>query len=302
MQTVRGITLSWLRYSGIIVSLLLTAACSGAATVSGNTPTSTVLPFTPTAQPTCASLLPGSGPATAGANFSDVSFPENSVSTPIVLHTSGTGRFTISLFDVCSPNTSVAAVDSFYATSLTSHGWAYAPTLPFDGGYQKACGDPNCWGKGAAPRYVGLEKVTATGNNLVKYSLRLFVPPPVPNCPVGPFTGPGGPFVAFFFNKPDLPVPPLTETGPGDGFDQANFSQSNGSMCSSGTAASITSFFAAELPNLGWVNGPPPAGCITGGGSGTWWIKNNRAFKATVPASGGYNPGAGWGYDYCEPV
>src|SRR5579872_6771663 len=210
--------------AGVAIALL---ACGSTGTVnlqatntpaSGSTPSSSPTAIgatnTPGLPATCATLLPGAGSATAGSHFADVTFPANSVSTTIALHSSGTGQWSIYTFNVCSPNNTAAAVRTFFAAQLPAHSWAQSPTLPFNGSYQAPCGDPYCWAKDTAPRYVGLENVTDAGNNNVTYRIRLFIPPPSPQCP-SPFLGPSGPFDTWMVSSSvGVPAPPLAEHGP----------------------------------------------------------------------------------------
>src|SRR5271165_4017417 len=139
----------------VAATFALITACSGGSSLASNlTPTpATQTPAAPTAttaaQPTattaaatgCAGVsgFSGAGSATAGPGFSDVPFPAGSVSTPIVQQSSGTGLFTVDTFNVCSPGTSKSAVQSFYASQMVAASWVYAPTVPYDGGYQAAC-------------------------------------------------------------------------------------------------------------------------------------------------------------------
>src|SRR5262249_30897476 len=194
----------------IFIALILTllTACSSTASVTALGPTATPT-LTPTPVPTCATLsgFSNAGPASAGASFADVPFPGGSIGTAPKQTTSGTGLFTISELDACTAGTSANAVRTFYAQHLASGSWTQATTEPYDGQYQAACGDPYCWKRGGAPRYVSLEKVTDKDKGLVTYHLRLAKPPTAPNCPASPF---GGPPYATFVPKSDIPLPPLT--------------------------------------------------------------------------------------------
>jgi hypothetical protein len=70
---------------------------------------------------------------------------------------------------------------SYFASGLPHAGWTQAPRLPYDGAYQASCGDPYCWKKDHAPRYVSLESVTSHGGGVVTYHIRLAVPPNEPS-------------------------------------------------------------------------------------------------------------------------
>ncbi len=290
--------------AGLLALAAIVAGCGQTVTVVNNGPTATIPATTqpstsPTPIPTCATLVPGSGPASAGSSFSDVSFPTGSVGTAPALHASGTGRWTISLMQACAPNTTASFVRSFYAGQLPALGWAYSPTLPFDGGYQAPCGDAYCWAKGTASRYVGLEFPTDHAGGFVTFQLRLFIPPPTPNCSGGPFQPP--PYKSFASNDSSLPLPPLTVYGAGDG----SGALLSNTMCSAGTADSVNSFYTTELPKLGWHQGSfpphaPPEDC-GGPGSYSGWISPDGKAVMSWSATGGGVPATGWNLSVCAP-
>jgi hypothetical protein len=295
--------------AGVAIVLL---ACGSTGTVNiqatntpafGGTPATNPSPIgtnTPGPPATCATLLPGAGTATAGSHFTDVTFPANSVSTPIALQSSGTGQWSIYTFNVCSPNYTAVAVRAFFAAQLPAHSWAQSPTLPFNGSYQAPCGDPYCWMKDAAPRYVGLEKVIDAGNNNVTYRIRLFIPPPLPQCPVGPFHGPGGPFDTWMLSSSvGVPAPPLAEHGPSSGFDQNGYAQDpDPSLCAAGNASSLTAYFNYVMPLLGWAHGSVPGGCLVGS-KGTIWRKGPNMIAIDVSIGTAYTNAWAFGYTDC---
>ncbi len=296
--------------AGLAVVLV---ACGSTGTVNlqptdtpnaGGTPAGTATSIAATNAPappaTCATLLPGAGPATAGPHFTDVIFPANSVSTSIAQHSSGTGQWSISLFNVCSPNNSAAAVRAFFAAQLPGHSWVQSPTLPFNGSYQAPCGDPYCWAKDTAPRYVGLENVADAGNNNVTYRIRLFIPPPLPQCP-SPFLGPGGPFDTWLIGSSvGVPAPPLAEHGPASGFDQNGYAQDpNSSLCAAGDSNSLVAYFNYVMPLLGWAHGSVPSGCLVSG-IGTIWRKGADMIAIDVTSGAGYT--GGWAFNYTDCI
>ncbi len=267
------------------IALLVVIACGSTGTVSvGNsaTPTATatainglateaptVAATTPPNPTSCASLIGSSAAASAGSHFTDVAFPSGSVSTSPALHLSGTGLWSIYLMNACTPNSTANAVRSFFASQLPSSGWAISATLPFDGGYQAPCGDPYCWAKDTAPRYVGLESVTDAGNGFVTYRLRLFIPPAAPaSCYTSMFANP--PYQSFWWDDTAIPVPPLSiNAGPGEtipGPPARGFSY----VCSAGTMSSIQLFMQTELTRLGYHVGTLP--CY----SGTYWVLGKK--------------------------
>ncbi len=286
----------------LVVALSLVAACSGSTTTAnGPTPTSqtpvaaTPIPAspTPTSATKCTDVPGFAGTITPnpGMAFNNVPFPANSVGTTPVLHSNVIGLFTIYLMQVCAPNTSKAGMQSFYGTQMIAQGYTQSPTLPFDGGYQAPCGDPYCWGYPAiAPRYVGLEKVTELGNNLVSYQLRLFVPPPYPTC--SPITTP---YAFFLAQHTAVPLPPLTVIEPGDG----SGSILSNRMCSAGTANSIDTFMSSELGKLGFHFGPfNPGGnaSFNCNGFGSGWISPDNSYAVKWETAGGSAQGNGWSW------
>jgi hypothetical protein len=284
-----------------LATAMALGACNGTTvTVSAPTPVpSATHAASPTATPvpTCAQLVSGAGSASAGSSFTDVTFPSGSISTTPALHLSGTGLWTIYLLNACAPNTTAAAVRSFYSSQLTAQGWTYAPTLPFDGGYQQACGDAYCWGKDAAPRYVGLEVPTDHPGGSVTFTLRLFVPPSIPGClNNGPFSPP---YQSFYPQYSSLPLPPLTLFGPGDG----SGGLTSNTMCSAGTMDAVNSFFTNELTKHGWHQGSftPPSGQPACGGPSPFkgWISPDGKHVAAWTATGGSAAANGWFLQYC---
>lgn len=274
----RGAKNSFAALSIVIMTAIVFMACGGTATVVGGgsttTPSATTTIATtstsvpPTAVPTCAALLPGAGAATGGPSFGDLPFPANSVSTPLAVHSSGTGSYTISLFNACSSGTTAADVKAFYANQLVGQGWATDPTLPFDGSFQEPCGDPYCWIKGAylSTRLIGLEAVTDKGNNVVTYTWRVFVPPPAGTCKASDFpTTTNGSVGAAEFQSPPLTY--YYAFAPGLG-------QYPYVVCSAGDPTSIITFLKKSIPAAGiWK--------ITGSTATTISIE-----KPTTPASG----------------
>lgn len=291
------------------LAILALAACSlggGSTTATSgiggsSAPTSSPPTATPTRVPvTCATLLPGAATATAGSQFSDVSFPVGSVGTALTLHSSGTGQWTIELMQVCSPGTTAMAVRSFFATRLPANSWAYSATLPFNGVVQAACGDAYCWAKDSAPRYVGLEHVADASGGNVTYQLRLFVPPAMPVCP-DPYGVYAGKSFTSFYNDGsiNIPLPPLTKLGVGDGFGNSTFGgYGEVGICSAGDTASVNALYASALPGLGWTYGTPPALFAPCHSMGSAWYKGRVMFSFN--ASGGSIPnGILWAFNYC---
>jgi hypothetical protein len=287
---------------GLLAAVLsLMTACngtSGTATINSATPVpATNTPVVPTPTHTNATQCSGVAgfagaiQAQAGMAFHDIPFPTNSISTVPALHSTGTGLFTIYLEQVCSPNTDANAVRAFFSAQMIANGWVQSPTLPFDGGYQAPCGDPYCWTYNAqAPRYVGLEKVTDLGNNLVSYQLRTFVPPPYPTC-YAALT----PYTLFLPQHTTVPLPPLTIFGPGD----ASGSLTSHHLCSAGNDDSINNFMITEVSKLGFHEGtfyPGGGATFNCGGPFKSWISPDNKYAISWNTSNGAAAGNGWSW------
>ncbi len=243
--------------------------------------------------------------ATAGAGFGDVSFPQNSISTSIATSGGGADRFVIKQFDVCTPASTTSNVYSFFASGLPSAGWSGASTYPYDTAWPVACGDPYCWKKDHAPRYVSLEKVTSRGNGLVSYHIRLAIPPAGPTCSSGVDIYTGKTWDPNVGDVPGLIAPPLTLDGLGDGYDDSVAAHTSiQDMCSAGSAAAIDNFFTTELPKHGWNHTTPSAAmssaCHT---TGAQWWKGKDLFQWMPDTIGNQTAAANttyWNYNYCH--
>jgi hypothetical protein len=290
--------------SMLIVGIALaTAACSGTVTLtttdSGTSTgtTSTTATTSPTSVPattgpaaTCSTLLPGATPQSSPASpaFPDAPLPSNSFAAAVTTHLDGNNiLWSVYLDQICTNNTSVSAVQSFFSSMYPSAGWAYAPKLPFDGGYFQPCGDMFCWGKDTPQRFVGLEFPTAHGTS-VTYQLRLFVPPAPPTCG---FTGyPSTAYQPFAetFSGIYVALPPNSITTP----DDASGGQKGLEICSTGTQASIITFMQTELPKQGFS-------IVSGSGTDSeTWQNGGKQVHWSVP-----NPtGTAWEIDWRVPL
>jgi hypothetical protein len=230
----------------------------------------------------CASALPGSGPASAGSHFTDLPLPAHSVSAaPTQTGGGGDGQFTLYDLELCTSASSPSAVNAFFAGLPASH-WQPSNTFPADGAYQSSCGGPYCWAKDA--RYVSLaEPITDRGGGIERYHLTLAVPPPAPDCSASGNTFSTG----YYYQLPnpnytttqvyaDIPLPPLSRIVRND----ASGGQRGYNMCSAGTVASITAFMNAHLTTLGW----------TSSGNGTW-TQNGYILTISIPSPTDWNIG-----------
>ncbi len=287
---------------GATATVTTTGSGGTTATTTGSTSTSTT-GSTTTAPATCATLVSGATTASAGTAFTDVSYPTGAVANGLTLHHSGTGLWSVYLQNACAPGTTASAVRSYYATQLPAHGWAYAPTLPFDGGYQAPCGDAYCWAKDTAPRYVGLEAVTDAGGGNVTFTLRFFVPPTAPGCSVGDTLGvySGKTYQSTWTDGGSVPLPPLTLFGLGSGFSKTAYDADGYTgMCSAGTAASVNTFFTTELPRLGWTFGPLPTLFAPCQQTGSAWYKGRATFSVDTANGSTVPNGVTWSMGICN--
>lgn len=287
------------------------AGCAGGASANGTietggagntgkaTATSAPAKSAPTIAPTTApancNQVPGFGqagpPSQAGALLGSIPFPSNSIFTSLTQVAGGTaGLYQVELMHVCTSGTTVSAIRSHFATQVGAYGWTQSSTYPYDGGYQAPCGDPYCWSRvPILPNFLSLEKVTAVGNGLVTYGIRLAIPPSVPDCS-NILPGGGTPKLEFFWSQqPSVPVPPLSVEGMYDGHQAGGKTVLSQTMCSPGTAASVKTFMSSELAKHGFT-ATSQSLCGTTG----WVVKNNLAIAWTV------NSATDWSLSYCQ--
>jgi hypothetical protein len=144
-------------------------------------PTATSVPVTSCTQ---VSGFGGAGSISAGSQFTEVSFPSNTVG--FVAQTFEDNSYQFRIISACTKGTTASAIRSFYASKLPPTGFAQSSTFPYKGNSSSACGDPYCWFRGTAhpsfqaTQYVSLEAVAALGS-VVTYNLRLCITPLVFN-------------------------------------------------------------------------------------------------------------------------
>ncbi|MGE5334933.1 MAG: hypothetical protein ACM3N4_09565 [Nitrososphaerota archaeon] len=298
--------------SVFILALLVVsvAGCAGGASANGTTGTSgtgNATPTTasatsaptsaPTTAPTTCSQVPGfaqAGPLPhAGAVLGSIPFPDPSNSLYTSLNQvagGGPGLYLVELMQVCTPNTTVSTIHSHFASQVGGYGWTQSSTYPYDGGYQAPCGDPYCWSRTPqGPSFLSLEKVTAVGNGLVTYGIRIAAPPSTPDCS-NIVPGGGTPKLEFFWSQQSsVPVPPLSVEGMYDGHQVGGKTVLSQTMCSPGTAASVKTFMSSELAKHGFT-ATSQSLCGTTG----WVVKNNLAIAWTV------NSATNWSLSYCQ--
>jgi hypothetical protein len=136
-------------------------------------PPATATPPPPVSNCSQVSGFGSAGTASAGALFTDVVFPANSVG--YVKQTFEDHSTQFQIIAVCSNGTDANSVRSLYASNLPSNGWAQTNNYPYHGNPSSSCGDPYCWN---APdgRWVSLEGVSNAGSVAV-FSLRLALTP-----------------------------------------------------------------------------------------------------------------------------
>lgn len=248
----------------LLVVMGLTVSACGASSTAGGQPTATVRP-TATTQPSCASVRPDA--TTIDLKPPDflypIVFPPETVGSAPQQVVSGSGLFTVYSFTACTPDTTIAGTQAFYATQLGAlqHGWLNAQAFPADGGLMESCGAATCWfnPKGGPLYYLIFDQYADRGAGVVTYRARWAVSPGFPTC--GPnYSASGSARDVYFLPgyTPSLPLPPLSATTPDDaagglrGYD----------ICSPGTAQSVSAFMAKELPATGWTKIASNAACF----------------------------------------
>jgi hypothetical protein len=243
----------------ILIGLLGISAC-GTTVIQTVTVNGTPKPGTPgtpaaTLPPTtCAKVLPGAGTPSGGSQFTDVTFPSNSVGMALKKQLGGgDGQFTIWTSENCVEHSTVADIQKFYTDQLPTHAWKRSDYFPFDGYLQKYCGDPYCWaGAGASPRYVGLDNATADkGGGTIYFKLTFATPPSAPVCASGFEDG-------YYYRVPlsykttkvynNIPLPPLTRLKG----DNASGATRGYDICTAASATTFLSFMDKQLTASGW--------------------------------------------------
>lgn len=239
-----------LRLAFAIPVLLLVAAC-GTTSTTGAQPTATA-----TAQPTCASVLPGATAIDLQSQgfLYPIVFPPGTVGTAPQQTASGIGLFTVYSFSACTPNTTTADVTSFFSSKLGAleHGWLDAQTFPADGGLMASCGASACWfdPKGGPLYYLIFDQYADKGSGIITYQARWAVSPDFPACGSNYSNQTAARDVYFLPDyTPQLPLPPLSSTVQ----DNASGGLRGYDICSPGTPQSVSAFMAKELPATGWT-------------------------------------------------
>lgn len=240
---------------GLLLLLLVSACGSGSATPTA-TATPTTQPSATVAPTTCASVLPGSASINLGSYgfIYPIVFPPSTVGTAPQQTASGAGLFTVYSLSVCTPNTTVASVTSFFSSHLGAleHGWLDAQMFPADGGLMASCGESACWfnPKGGPLYYLIFDQYTDKGNGIVTYRARWAVSPEFSTCGTNYNSQTAVRDVYFLPDyTPPLPLPPLSATVQ----DNASGGLRGYDICSPGTVQSVTAFMTKELPATGWT-------------------------------------------------
>jgi hypothetical protein len=179
-------------FACLALVLMLSACTVSSSSSTTPTPTGTpgtATPGTPTTPPdvTPAPTIPagitdcsqvsgfsGAGAASAGAGFSDVSFPPSSVG---FVSSTFTTVYQFKLIKACTKSASANDVRAYFASALPGAGWANSGTFPYSGDPTRGCGDPYCWRKSSSGvRYVSLESLSSSGSVTV-YIIRLATAP-----------------------------------------------------------------------------------------------------------------------------
>jgi hypothetical protein len=154
-------------------------------------------------------------------------------------------------FEACSPQTTVGAVSAYFAARLPTlpQTWASSPHFPYDAGLMRPCTSASCWSiTGGVPHaYAAFERYADVGGGAVTFHVRYAVSPDPGICAQVPGSGPYDFFLPEWGLGPQVPLPPMSRAGHNDAPHLFAYT-----VCSPGTAASITAFMDKELPATGW--------------------------------------------------
>ena len=204
---------------------VLGAVVLGACAFGGGTASTTTSNPTATTLSGCAAA-PGFqtvGAATAGAHFTDVSFPAGAVGK--ISAAPEANGFQYQSLSACATGQTPASISTYYHTQMASQGWMAQATAPVTGDMSTACpADSVCYAKGgAAVRYVIVQTPAASGS-VTTWMLQLIVQPLA-------FGG-----TELSASNHTLDVDPL---GPGSGNDDLSWSGAALSLLNSGQAVSL---------------------------------------------------------------
>jgi hypothetical protein len=275
-----------IRYTVPLAALVLLAACgpTGAGTFA---PAATA---TPTPAPSCATLLPGAGPALPPAQFPDVSFPQGAVATVPLQSLGGSGQYTLFAQQVCFTGTIADVTGPFsqhhsVVANLLAHAWSLDafPTVgfPYAGIFQQACqATATClnYNPGLkqapqiAPRFISLEALTDHGGGLITYQQQLAVILPQPVCTQlmqGPLSTTQ--FYSYLIAL-NAPYPPATRAGLGNSSTGKHYQP----YCSAGTWGTIEQFWITSEQNAGNTTKmlDPNTLCVMPKTGNVFWVQN----------------------------
>ena len=254
------------------VALLVVLAAALFANLRPQTPGGSA-PATSVPAASCATALQGATPATAIPGFTNVTFPAGAVMTTVKSSLGGPSQFTVLETDVCYSGAAddlTGPVSDHHSViaNLLGAGWGSSPSFPYQGALLQSC--PSQCYQMANTRYLALEQITDHGASVFTYHLRLVAPPPRPTCN------------AIFTNSPIqgvqtsvegkiCPFPPITYVVPDNAAGLRGYD-----LCSSGSAASITTFLTSALPATRLDQGRPDARCFY---ADQCWITSSAAIS-----------------------
>jgi hypothetical protein len=248
----------------VAVLVVLMAGCSS------GTPSGTAAPTATATTPAsaCASILPGAPLADLIEGFPfPLAYPPGSVATAAAQTSGGAPGFDIYTFEVCAPNTTPSAVQTYLDDRLPAldHGWLVSPYFPDGDGLMHSCAVP-CWYDNksrdkpliAPPWYLVFDDFAAAGQSAVTYRGRYAAPPQFPSC-LDNFASSPTPNFHYFLPEATLtvPVPPLTFMAPQDASGLHGYV-----LCSPGTVDSVVAFMRYALSATGWRLVSRDARCV----------------------------------------
>lgn len=189
-------------------------------------------------------------------------FPAGTVAPAPTTSGGGTGQFSVAAYSICVPNNTASLIVSTgkgpepFLTLLLFYGWGPNGTFPGDGQVQRGCtGGAKCFLKPDDESFLAVDQITALSHGLVTFRLRQATPPAAPSCNSS-FTDTSYHLSEDQGNGVAIPLPPLTRIGLGQGAAGSTYI----SMCSAGTAASVSAFYQQAAPAYGFQAGQYGAG------------------------------------------
>jgi hypothetical protein len=257
----------------LLIAGALLLGCGAASTVSA---VATEVPTTtPTPQPPCVQLVPGSTPFSSVSGVSGIQLPAGTYISAVTATGGGTGQYTVQSYTLCFPGAE-ADIDggnllpSGTATSTIGHLVHSAWTLnnlfpdPTSFSYLDGCSsDHNCLNTSGSPdpfTFVGFDQYASHSGGYTTFRLQVATIA-APACLNDPTYYSGTPSYTLFYDgnsaagagnpQNHFQMPPATRvsTFKGGGTPGSTYVY----YCSAGTQASVVGFLSQAMQNVGWT-------------------------------------------------